>query len=228
MYHYFFKKYYPFIIIVILVATNIFTYCYYNQNKNEITKPNVIATKPEVNDTHDMITVDIKGEIKKTGIYQLESGSNINDLISMAGGIKKTGTTANINLARVLSNQSVIVIKKKNTINNQLVETPCVTKEIDISNCDNSSIIEISNSDNNIGEAKLVDVSENTGFSGLININTATIDELMKLTGIGEAKAKSIIDYREKNGPFKIKEDLIKVSGISETIFNKIKEAIEL
>jgi len=58
-----------------------------------------------------------------------------------------------------------------------------------------------------------------------ININTASVDELVLLTGIGEAKAKSIIAYREKN-PFYTVEDIKKVSGIGEKLYNNIADKI--
>lgn len=61
-----------------------------------------------------------------------------------------------------------------------------------------------------------------------ISINTATKEELMTLTGIGESKAKDIVDYREKNGPFKTIEELMKVNGIGENIFAQIKENITI
>ena len=61
-----------------------------------------------------------------------------------------------------------------------------------------------------------------------VSINTATKEELMTLPGIGESKAKDIISYREKNGPFKTIEDLKKVSGIGDSIFAKIKENITI
>lgn len=54
-----------------------------------------------------------------------------------------------------------------------------------------------------------------------ININTADSDELCTLEGIGEAKAAAIIEYREKNGKFRSPEEIMQVSGISETIFSK-------
>lgn len=67
--------------------------------------------------------------------------------------------------------------------------------------------------------------SEDTG-DGKINLNTASKSELMTLTGIGEAKANSIIDFREKNGDFKKIEDIKKISGIKDSIYNKIYEYI--
>lgn len=59
-----------------------------------------------------------------------------------------------------------------------------------------------------------------------ISINQASLHELMSLKGIGEARAKSIIDYREINGPFTRIEELLKINGISENIFNQIKDDI--
>lgn len=60
----------------------------------------------------------------------------------------------------------------------------------------------------------------------LININTATKEELMQLAGIGESRALCIISYREKNGEFKKIEDIMKISGIKEAAFEKIKDDI--
>jgi competence protein ComEA len=59
-----------------------------------------------------------------------------------------------------------------------------------------------------------------------VNINTASAEELMTLTGIGEAKAESIIRYREENGGFQRIEDLMEISGIKEGVFEKIKDDI--
>lgn len=63
-------------------------------------------------------------------------------------------------------------------------------------------------------------------ITSMININTAGVDELTKLNGIGQSKAEAIIDYRTKNGPFKYIEELMKVSGIGEKTFEKLKEFI--
>ena len=62
--------------------------------------------------------------------------------------------------------------------------------------------------------------------NGKVNLNTAGKEELMTLTGIGEAKAESIIRYREENGGFQTPEDLMKIEGIKTGVFDKIKEQI--
>ena len=71
-------------------------------------------------------------------------------------------------------------------------------------------------------------VTGNADVSGKVNINTAGKDELMTLTGIGEAKAQSILDYREEHGKFGSIEDLMLIEGIKEGVFNKIKEDITI
>ena len=65
-----------------------------------------------------------------------------------------------------------------------------------------------------------------TSGSGLVKLNTATKEELMTLKGIGESKAEDIIRYREKSGGFKKIEDIMKISGIKEAGFQKIKDSI--
>ena len=69
-------------------------------------------------------------------------------------------------------------------------------------------------------------INSSSVSNGKVNINTASIDELKNLTGIGEKKAKDIISYREKNGSFNSIEDIMKVSGIGESSFVQIKEDI--
>ena len=71
-------------------------------------------------------------------------------------------------------------------------------------------------------------ISQDIKVTGKVSINTASLEELMTLSGIGEAKAKEIITYREQNGPFQTIEDIMKVSGIGEKAFAQIKEDITL
>ena len=66
-------------------------------------------------------------------------------------------------------------------------------------------------------------IEDEIGGSSLININTANLEKLQELTGIGESKAKAIIEYREKNGNFNSIEDLLNVEGIGNTLYEQIK-----
>jgi competence protein ComEA len=75
-------------------------------------------------------------------------------------------------------------------------------------------------------EGEQTDILTNPETTIPININHCTLEELLVLPGIGESKALAIINYREKNGNFEVKEDLMEVSGIGEVIFNSIKDLI--
>ena len=63
-------------------------------------------------------------------------------------------------------------------------------------------------------------------FSGAVNINTASLDELQAISGVGQKKAEAIIAYREENGRFQTAEDLMNVSGFGEKSFERIKTSI--
>ena len=78
------------------------------------------------------------------------------------------------------------------------------------------------------GITEPVDVAGNIADDGKININTAAKEQLMTLTGIGEAKAASIIRYREEHGGFQKIEDLMEVEGIKEGVFQKVKDQIKI
>ena len=197
--------------ILLLIYIGGFTYLYNlidNKNKNDRKE----ALKIEVeNKESNEIYIDIKGYVNKPGVYKMISGKRVNDAINEAGGLKKDANTRFINLAKELNDGDVIVIYSNSEIKKAekqdiiYVETPCVCEEVKNDACFKE---------------------ENTSNIGKININTASIEELKQLNGIGDAKAKAIVDYRTKNGKFKTIEDLLKVSGISQTIYAKIKENI--
>ncbi|NME82174.1 competence protein ComEA [Clostridium sp. SM-530-WT-3G] len=142
------------------------------------------------------ITVEIKGEVKNPDVYVLEENSIVKDLIEKAGGLTENADINSINRAKQLQNHELIYIYNKN-------------------------------------EESSINVSENTAQSSIntqvnskVNINSATIEELKTLKGIGESKANSIIEYREKSGAFKSIEDIKNVDGIGEKVFEKIKDSL--
>lgn len=104
----------------------------------------------------------------------------------------------------------VVVVYTNNEIkkgkNSLECNTECNCEVIEINNC--------------------IEREESNKNENLININTASIEELMNITGIGESKAKSIIQYRDENGNFKVIEDIKNVSGIGDALFEKIKGSI--
>lgn len=152
------------------------------------------------------IKVDIKGAIKNPGVYEIRNGSRVTDLIKMAGGGTSIADLDATNLSAKLKDEDCIVISKKGETNKTL------------------------NVQSSTPDAPNATVSSSTGKgkNAIININTASKEELMTLTGIGNAKADVIIEYREQNGGFKSVEELKKVGGIGEKTLNKFIDKIDI
>lgn len=163
--------------------------------------------------------VDIKGAIVTPGIYTLKKESRVMDAIEQAGGITESADTSVINLSKKISDEMVIIIYTYEQVR-EFAKTKEIEKQVQ-ENCqtggeyglENDACIEKKQGEKNIGK---------------ISLNTATKEELMLLTGIGEAKAIAIIEYREQNGAFEKIEDIMNVSGIGESLFAKIKENITI
>lgn len=77
-------------------------------------------------------------------------------------------------------------------------------------------------------EARLEAEAEQTAEDGRVNINTATVQELMELPGIGASKAESIVSYREEHGAFSRPEELMNITGIKSGVYEKIRESIRV
>ncbi|MGM9875176.1 MAG: helix-hairpin-helix domain-containing protein [Bacilli bacterium] len=213
------KKIIGIIIIVILIVGYIATFIYFNneintKTKEEKTSEISIQEEDREKKEYKEIKIDIKGSVKKPGVYTLKENSRTNDAIIASGGLLKNANTRFINLSKILNDGDVIVIysneeiKKAQKEERIIVETPCICEEIKNDSCYKED-------------------KENEVISK-ININTATMNELIKLNGIGESKAKLIIEYRTKNGKFKDIKEIMNIKGISETIFSKIKENITI
>lgn len=151
------------------------------------------------------IYVYVSGCVKKPGVYQLLAGSRIYQAVEAAGGMTKKADTQGCNLAEALQDGQQIHIPSKTDTGEQTKD-----KIKDKSNNTDSSIIE---------------ENEKTK-STKININTASKEELMTLTGIGEVKAQAIIHYRQSQGAFSQIRDLMKVEGIKEGSYSKIQDDI--
>ena len=172
------------------------------------------------------ILVDVKGEVKKPGVYKLKENSRVIDAINASGGLTKKAYTKYINLSRILKDENVIIVNstseiKKVSSGNNITE---VKIKKDSKNSASISESELITNDNvKSEEDNTVNSLEN---NQKVNINTATKEELMKLSNIGESKAEKIIDYRTANGNFNSIEDIKKVSGIGDKLYDSIKKNI--
>lgn len=202
------------IIIIMVIILLVFSLSKKEEKKSVVVEKNQpkIEKKEETEETYK---VDIKGEINSPGLYSIKKNSRVMDVIQLAGGITDQADTSVINLSKKIQDEMVIIIYSKVQVKN-FEETKEVEKQIQ-EKCKQPEENSIKND---------ACIQTDTKISGKISINTATKEELMTLPGIGESKAKDIISYREKNGPFATIEDLAKVSGIGESTIANIKENI--
>ena len=199
---------------VILIGVLFITKLNLNSNKYEDIEIVSDLTEPLIQEESiQECNVDIKGAILKPGVYSVSCDKNVNDVIEMAGGLAEDADTSVTNLAKKINNEMVIIIYTHEEVENsnivdtvvKVIEKECVCPNIQNDSCINTEIT------GNIGEE-----------NGLVNINTATLEELMSVPGIGEAKARAIIEYR-KNSVFLVLEDLLNVPGIGEKLYETIK-----
>lgn len=153
--------------------------------------------KNDMTDMSDELYADVKGAVEKPGIYQIDGGMRVWDVVQLAGGIQEKAETKNINFAEKVSDQMVIYIPFEGE----------VIAEADFGQSQETT-------------------KEKNQQPNKVNLNQANEMELQTLAGIGQKKAQEIIAYREENGGFKDIEELKKISGIGDKTFEKIKELI--
>ena len=197
-------------IITLIVSAILYSILYTNNKKNEIfneidfEEENKIENIEEKEETKT-IFIDIGGEVINPGLYELKENARVNDAIIAAGGTTDKADLTEINLAYILSDALKITIPKKEE----------GQKENSKKIASISSLLMTSK----------VDVSQ---VSGLVNINTATKEQLKNLEGIGDSTSQKIIDYRTQNGQFSKIEDIKNVSGIGESKYQKVKDNISV
>lgn len=215
------QRYSKQIIIGVIVLITLISIISYMNNDNSNSNDEVVnknSTKEEVTTKVTSVYVDIKGAVENPGVYKMKSTARVIDVINAAGGLSKNANTSIINLSKKITDEMVIIIYTNDQINNYAsgtISTYEISKKIEDSKTtvdkNNNAEIEVKSTDNE---------------SSTININTATKEELTTLSGIGDAKAKAIIKYREENGNFSTIEDIKNVSGIGDSLFEKIKDNI--
>ena len=256
------KHYIAIIIILLLIVLAIFQIAILAKSNNLETKNNennsIIALNNQtdsidkINSDTEKVMVDIKGAVKKPGVYEIDDKKTINDVIKMAGGLKKNATTIDINLSKIVSKEMVIYISTKseyNRLNKKIInDNSCRTsdnikikesdvivndakeiasKDIFVSDYNNSTANKTIISNNDISKESADNKESNINSNtNKVNINTATIKEFLTLPGIGQSKAEKIIEYRENNGNFKSIVDIKNVSGIGDSLYEKIKDYI--
>lgn len=201
------------------------------------------------------VWVDIKGEVIRPGLYEMRCEDRVADAINKAGGQTNNGDTSNINLGKKLFDEMVIIVdsKKIPTTNATSDNKNSITQGENTNQVENSqknsseetniklgedvkgdlikndaSITENDKNGNSTKDTSKEEAIDDDGYIPSISLNKATIEELMKLPGIGESKAQLMIEYRNNNGGFKSIEEITNVKGIGTKIFEKIKQYLTL
>lgn len=227
----FLARYKLYTCIFVIILLFVISYLIYINQSNDV----MAADEEEINifddinsavkklDIENKIKVDVKGMVNNPGVYELSENSRVIDAINMAGGLNESADTSTINLSKILKDENVIIVDTTKEPEKviEYVYKECNCPKFNDACINNNDIINYQETTNN--DNKISDV-----VSGQISINNASKEELQSLSGVGESKAISIIKYREENGPFNTLEDIMNVSGIGNSLFEKIKDSITL
>ena len=186
------------VIVIILVGRVMMA----SSTKEKVMVTNAVNTT-RVEETTTMIPqncyVDIKGEVLRPGVYEFSCESRMQEVIKKAGGFTEEADETKINLAQKISDQMQIIVPNLHSQQEGGV------------------------TEGNSGKGNLSNTTPSNSKQGTVNINTATLEELQTIKGIGKKKAEAILQYRKEHGAFRTKEDLLQVKGIGK----KALEAIE-
>lgn len=200
------NKYKVVIFILCFIAVGIVGTAVINHQKS---KPPIVISEVIAQTTPEpkKVVINIKGAVQNSGVYELEQGARLQEAIDTAGGLQEGAIDrSNMNLATLLVDQDEIIIpfaadveKDKSLLN--IIRKPA-------------------------GTSGASQITQGAPPIAKININTASIEELNTIPGIGDTFSKRIIDYRDQNGDFRDIESIMNVQGISGGRFENIKEYI--
>ena len=214
-------------LVLLLVIGFVFIYKNFTaddkEDENIVLNTKNDTKKDEEEEEEVYYQVDIKGEVINPGIYTVKEGSRVIDVIRLAGDLTEVADTSVLNLSKKVKDEMVIIVYSYDEVVNftatkekeEIEQEACLSQN----GIQNDACIKDSTDDTS---------SSSVVISGKVSLNTATLDELMTLPGIGEAKAQAIIEYREEVGAFQNIEELKEVSGIGDAIFDQIKENITI
>lgn len=186
------------VIVIILVGRGMMA----SSTKEKVMVTNAVNTTRVEETTMRMpqnCYVDIKGEVLRPGVYEFSCESRIQEVIKKAGGFTEEADETKINLAQKITDQMQMIVPNVNSKQEGGV------------------------TEGNSEKGNSSNTTPSNSKQGTVNINTATLEELQTIKGIGKKKAEAILQYRKEHGPFRTKEDLLQVKGIGK----KALEAIE-
>ena len=186
------------VILIILVGRGMMA----SSTKEKVMVTNAVNTT-RVEETTTMMPqncyVDIKGEVLRPGVYEFSCESRIQEVIKKAGGFTEEADETKINLAQKITDQMQMIVPNVHSKQEGGV------------------------TEGNSEKGNTSNTTPSNSKQGTVNINTATLEELQTIKGIGKKKAEAILQYRKEHGAFRTKEELLQVKGIGK----KALEAIE-
>lgn len=191
------------IVVGVIIALMLLTVVMYVVKSNDNNMEEIETKNEEILEEvkeKNQIIVHVTGQVKNSGVVSLEEGARVVDAIYSAGGETVDADLNKLNLAYILNDGDKIYVPKKEDSQTEYITSGA-------------------------GENVSSNATQSSD-SKIININTATVDELSTLSGIGKAIAERIVAYRMQNGKFENIEDIKNVTGIGDSKFNNIKDEI--
>ena len=170
-------------------------------------------------DAEMLIYVQVSGAVVRPGVYALPAGARIFQAIELAGGLTGEAESSSLNQAGFLADGQMVYVMDKEEAAAWAAGASAGDGSGAVPGMPGGDV-----SEGQPGRAR----SDGGAEDGKVNLNTATESDLMALPGIGAAKAKSILAWREENGGFSQIEDLMKIQGIKEGVFSKIKDSVKV
>lgn len=153
------------------------------------------------------IFVHVEGEVNRPGVYRLGEGARVSDALDAAGGLTEQGDASRLNLAKRVTDEMKLTVRNR--------------EQSELSVEGSAEAVTAAQEDRPGADASAM------AERGSIDINTAPVEVLLTLPGIGEARAKAIIAYRERH-PFKSIDELMQIDGIGKKIFEKLKDRLSI
>lgn len=199
--------------IILLLLAGISFYDY--QQSGQAVDLSTLSSDNKDTVSERQVAVYVTGEVAKPGVVYVPWEGRVGDAINQCGGLLPTADSSQVNMAATVKDGMEIRVKGK-----------IISKDGNIGSSANQSSVE-GNTASRASKTSSPEQGKNASGE-MVNINTADVDGLKKLKGIGPAMAQRIIDYREVNGSFQTPEEIMQVKGIGKAKYAKLKEQIAI
>lgn len=199
-------------IMLLLVAA--VSFYEYEQDKQSVDLADISASQGGNQQDEGKAAVYVTGEVAKPGVVYVAQDGRVGEAINQCGGLLPTADSSQVNMAATVKDGMEVRVR---------------AKSLPSGNHAGEAANKANGEGTASGKKSAVTAATQGGSAGdMVNINTADVEGLRKLKGIGPAMAQRIIDYRETNGAFQAPEDLQQVKGIGKAKFAKLKDQIAI